>query len=54
MYEPDGDLIKSETPPACASFTNAVGYAAYVVEPGAKLVFTENADYPRALIEMRK
>lgn len=53
-YTPDGDLIKSETPPPDASFTNAIGYAAYVVEPGAKLVFTDNANYPDTLIEMRK
>ena len=53
-YATDGDLIKSETPPPDASFTNAIGYAAYVVEPGANLVFTDNANYPHMLIDMRR
>ena len=54
IYEPDGDLVKSAKPPSNASFTNAIGYAAYVVEPGARLVFTDNGSYPPALIQTRK
>lgn len=29
-------------------------YASYIVEPGAKLVFTDNPDYPESLIERRR
>ena len=32
---------------------NDLVYAAYIVEPGAKLVFTDNPDYPESLIERR-
>lgn len=32
---------------------NDVVYAAYIVEPGAKLVFTDNQNYPESLIERR-
>lgn len=42
-------------PPHDANLTNAeqTVYAAYIVEPGAKLVFTDNTDYPESLIERR-
>ena len=42
-------------PPHDANLTNAeqTVYAAYIVEPGAKLVFTDNPDYPESLIERR-
>ena len=38
-------------PPKEATATNMLNYAAYIVEPGAKLVFTDNPDYPDSLIE---
>lgn len=40
-------------PPKEANVTNMLKYASYIVEPGAKLVFTENPDYPDSLIERR-
>lgn len=42
-------------PPHDANLTNAeqTVYAAYIVEPGAKLVFTDNTDYPESLIKRR-
>lgn len=42
-------------PPHDANLTNAeqTVYAAYIVEPGAKLVFTDNPNYPESLIERR-
>ena len=42
-------------PPHDANLTNAeqTVYAAYIVEPGAKLVFTDNPDYPESLIDRR-
>ena len=49
-YQPDGDLIRSVAPPPSATFTNEIGYAAFVVAPAAKLVLTDNADYPPRLI----
>ena len=33
-----------------ADWNNRIGYPAYVVEPGAKLVFAENDSYPSALV----
>ena len=33
-----------------ADWDNRIGYPAFVVEPGAKLVFTDNDRYPKALI----
>ena len=33
-----------------ADWDNRIGYPAYVVEPGAELVFTENDAYPKALV----
>ena len=35
---------------ADADWDNHIGYPAYVVEPGAKLIFTENDAYPSSLI----
>ena len=49
-YQPDGDLIRATVPPSSATFTNKIGFAAFVVAPAAKLVFTDNADYPPQLI----
>ena len=40
-------------PPAEATATNMLKYASYIVEPGAKLVFTDNPNYPESLIERR-
>ncbi len=40
-------------PPDEANATNMLKYASYIVEPGAKLVFTDNPDYPESLIERR-
>lgn len=43
-------------PPHDANLANAeqTVYAAYIVEPGAKLVFSDNTDYPESLIERRQ
>ena len=49
-YQPDGDLVRAAVPPPTATFTNEIGYAAFVVAPSAKLVITDNADYPPQLI----
>ena len=49
-YQPDGDLVRVTVPPPNATFTNEIGYAAFVVAPAAKLVLTDNADYPPQLI----
>ena len=49
-FKPDGYAIKDPVPPPDADWDNHVGYPSYVVEPGARLVFTENAAYPAALI----
>ena len=35
---------------ADANWDNHIGHPTYVVEPGAKLIFTENDAYPSALI----
>lgn len=40
-------------PPKEATATNMLNYASYIVEPGAKLVFTDNPDYPESLIDRR-
>ena len=40
-------------PPKEANTTNMLKYASYIVEKGAKLVFTDNPDYPESLIERR-
>lgn len=42
-------------PPHDANLADAeqTVYAAYIVEPGAKLVFSDNTDYPESLIERR-
>ncbi len=47
------DVEYPSRPPQNATLTNAeqTVYASYIVEPGAKLVFTDNPDYPDSLIE---
>lgn len=49
-FKPDGCNFKDPIPPPNADWDNCIGYPTYVVEPGARLVFTENNDYPTALI----
>ena len=49
-FKPDGCAIKEPVPPPDAGWDNRIGYPAYVVEPGAKLIFTENDAYPSALV----
>ena len=49
-FKPDGYGITESVPPSDADWDNRIGYPAYVVEPGAELVFTENNAYPTALI----
>ena len=53
-YHPDGDFVRAVVPPPTATFTNEIGYAAYVVASGAKLVFTDSANYPRTLVRHEK
>lgn len=47
------DVEYPSRPPQNATLTNAeqTVYATYIVEPGAKLVFTDNPNYPESLIE---
>ncbi len=52
-YDPDGDLLRWSTPPRGATFSNATGYAAYIVEKGGELVFTDNENYPESLVLRR-
>lgn len=40
-------------PPADANLTNLTIYSSYIVEKGAKLVFTDNKEYPPSLVERR-
>ena len=47
---PDGNTIRDPIPPPDADWDNHIGYPAYVIEPGAKLIFTENDAYPKALV----
>lgn len=49
------DVEYPSRPPQNATLTNAeqTVYASYIVEPGAKLVFTDNPNYPESLIERR-
>lgn len=47
--QPDGVLVVDPVPPPDVEWGD-IGYPAYIVEPGAKLVFTENKAYPQALI----
>ena len=49
------DVEYPTRPPQDANLTNATQtvYAAYIVEKGAKLVFTDNPNYPETLIERR-
>ena len=49
-FKPDGCNFKDSVPPPDANWDNHIGYPAYVVEPGAKLIFTENDAYPSSLI----
>ena len=49
-FQPDGNSIREPLPPPNADWNTCIGYPAYVVESGAKLVFTENPSYPSALI----
>lgn len=49
-FKPDGQEIREPIPPSDADWDNRIAYPAYVVEPGAELIFTENDAYPSALI----
>ena len=49
-FKPDGCNFKDSVPPPDANWDNHIGYPTYIVEPGAKLIFTENDAYPSALI----
>lgn len=49
-FKPDGYAIKDPIPPSDADWDNRIGYPAYVVERGAKLVFTDNDSYPDTLV----
>ena len=49
-FKPDGYAIEEPVPPSDADWDSRIGYPTYVVEPGARLVFTENDAYPPALI----
>ena len=49
-FKPDGFVIKEPVPPHDADWNSHIGYPAYVIETGAKLIFTENDAYPPALI----
>ena len=52
----DEDVEYPSRPPQNATLTNAeqTVYAAYIVEPGAELVFTDNPSYPESLIDRRQ
>ena len=56
ICEPDGKWRKTALPPPDAKMddTNYVGYAAYKIEPGGKLIFTDTDSYPQGLIEHLK
>ena len=49
-YQPDGDLVRAAAPPPNATFTNEIGYTAFVIDSEASLVLTDNSDYPQSLI----
>lgn len=51
-YEIDKPSIPWEYPPPNSTPTNNICYAAYVVEPGAHLIFTDNKKYPLPLISI--
>ncbi len=61
VLEPGVKLVTSgrypcatpQLPPFEANVTNMLKYASYIVEPGAKLVFTDNPHYPESLIERK-
>ena len=43
-------FIKDSIPPPDVGWNTHIGYPTYVVEPGAKLVFTDKDAYPTSLI----
>jgi len=53
ICKPDGKWRKTPLPPPDAQIndTNYVGYAAYKIESGGKLIFTDTDSYPQGLIE---
>ncbi len=53
-YEIDNSSIPHQYPPQDSCLTNNIGYAAYIVEAGAKLTFTDNKNYPPSLISIIK
>ena len=53
-YEIDKSYIPHRYPPHDSCLTNNIGYAAYIIEPGAKLIFTCNKNYPQSLISIVK
>lgn len=54
--EPDAQWRVDEVPPADATIDNPayVGYAAFTVNPGGKLVFDSAIDYPSGLVDYRQ
>ena len=56
ICEPDGKWRKTPLPPPDTQMndTHYVGYAAYKIEPGGKLIFTDTDSYPQGLIEHLK
>lgn len=49
-YKINNPSIPFEYPPPDSSPSNNIGYATYVIEPSAKLIFTDNSKYPSSLI----
>lgn len=49
-YEINKPSIPYEYPPPDSNLTNNIDYAAYAVESGADLIFTDNRKYPSSLI----
>ena len=56
ICKPDRKWRKTPLPPPNAQIndTNYVGYAAYKIEPGGKLIFTDTDSYPQGLIDHLK
>ena len=56
ICKPDGKWRKTVLPPHDAQIndTNYFGYAAYKIEPGGKLIFTDTDSYPQGMIETCK
>jgi len=52
-FQPDGKITKESVPPPDADWEHRIGYPTYVVEKGAKLIFTEINGYPAALIRRK-